>query len=303
MDPVSFDTFFVSVFSNLSWKEAGLLCEGIEWWYLSIWDFKIIRFLLQQEYSFVKHRLLSKIINRLKEPEVGSFTKRFFKYSLDLEVMKLVLSIDVDDDEMQELKDKAFMVLNNSMLMESSARRHEMSEEDPLFTPTMAFHSLYIEHFPNNYPGEIDWERGLFDRDTIKQYWIDDPAMLRIWKVALFKALDWVREFEKAGLVSDFLLLSRIVVGEYMMKHPNSPINCFSLGPFLLMQSVESGGAVALSVRLEEDDVVTDLFYNYYELLILYRKGYRELKEWSDRLLATHASAIAAMNAAAAAQP
>jgi len=213
--------------------------------------------------------------------------------------VKLALSIDDDDDEMQELKDKAFMVLNNSMLLESSARRHEMSEEDPLFTP-MAFHSLYTEHFPNNYPGEIDWERGLFDKDSIKQYWIDDPAMLRIWKVALFKGLDWVREFEKAGLISDFLLLSRIVVGEDSMKHPNSPINCFSFGPFLVMQSVECGGAVALSVRLEEDDVVTDLFYNYYELLILYRKGYRELKEWSDMLLATHASAIAAMNHAAA---
>ena len=63
---------------------------------------------------------------------------------------------------------------------------------------------------------------------------------------------------------------------------------------------MEFGGAVALSVRLEEDDAVTDLFYNYYEFLRLYQKGYQELKEWNDRLLATHASAIAAINHAAA---
>ena len=296
MDPVSFETFFVSAFSNLSWKEADLLCEGIEWWYLSIWDFKIVRFLFQQEHTFVKHRLLSKIINRLNEPEVGRFTEVFFKYSLDLEVMKLALSIDDDDDEMQELKDKSFMILNNTMLVRSMARRDEMSKEDPLYGHTMEFYSLFVENVPNDYPGEIDLERGLFDfdKDTIKQYWIDDPSMLQMWKVALFKTLKWVREFEKAGLVSDYLLLSRIILAvESRQKH------CFSLGPFLVMMSVESGGAVALSVRLEEDDAVIDLFYNYYSFLILYRKGYRKLKEWGERTLATHAAATAAIEHAA----
>ena len=90
-----------------------------------------------------------------------------------------------------------------------------MSQDDPLFSYTMAFHALYTEHIPDSYPGEVDWVRGLFDKDSIEQYWVDEPAMLRMWKVAFFKALKWVQELEKAGIVSDYLLLS---VGSYKVK-------------------------------------------------------------------------------------
>ena len=205
--------------------------------------------------TFVKHRILNKILSRLND-EVIPFTGRFFKYSLDIEVMKLAVSIDDDDadDGMRQLKDMAFTVINNSILLKSAIRRREMSQEDPLFSYTMAFHALYTEHIPDGYPGVVDWVRGLFDKDSIEQYWVDEPAMLRMWKVAFFKVLKWVQELEKAGMVSDYLLLSRIIQGEDVRKHPNSPINNFSLGPSLVMKSVDFGGAVAMSVRLGDEE-------------------------------------------------
>ena len=138
-----------------------------------------------------------------------------------------------------------------------------------------------------------DWVRGLFDKDSIEQYWVDEPAMLRMWKVAFFKALKWVQELEKAGIVSDYLLLSRIVQGEDVRKHPNSPINNFSLGPFLVMKSVDFGGAVAMSVRLgdEGEGIMTDLFYNFYSsFLKLYRAGFPASVDYSNRVLAAHHS-------------
>ena len=295
MDPISFETFLVSMFSNPSSEEAHILCEGIEWYYLSIWDFKIVRFLLKEEHTFVKHRILNKILSRLND-EVIPFTGRFFKYSLDIEVMKLAVSIDDDDadDGMRQLKDMAFTVINNSILLKSAIRRREMSQDDPLFSYTMAFHALYTEHIPDEYPGEVDWVRCLFDKDSIEQYWVDEPAMLRMWKVAFFKALKWVQELEKAGIVSDYLLLSRIVQGEDVRKHPNSPINDFSLGPFLVMKSVDFGGAVAMSVRLgdEGEGIMTDLFYDFYSFLKLYRAGFPASVDYSDRVLAARHSQI-----------
>ena len=69
MDPISFETFLVLMFSNPSSEEAHILCEGIEWYYLSIWDFKIVRFLLKEEHTFVKHRILNKILSRLNASE------------------------------------------------------------------------------------------------------------------------------------------------------------------------------------------------------------------------------------------
>ena len=41
-----------------------------------------------------------------------------------------------------------------------------MNEQDPLLAHTMAFHALYTEHIPDSYPGEVDWVRGLFDKDS-----------------------------------------------------------------------------------------------------------------------------------------
>ena len=117
------------------------------WYYLSIWDFKIVRFLLKEKHTFVKHHMLDEILNRLNEED--HFTGKFFKYSLDIEVMKLAVSIDDDDadDGMRQLKDMAFTVINNSILLKSAIRRREMSQDDPLFSyTTMAFHALYTEH-------------------------------------------------------------------------------------------------------------------------------------------------------------
>ena len=239
-----------------------------------------------------KHHLLDTILNRLdNEGSEDGFTARFFKHSLDLVVMELALSIEIDDDDnddnMRSLKDTAFTVINNSILVKSVTRRHEMSQEDPLFVHGMAFHSLYTECFPDSYP-PVNWVSGQFDKDTIKQYWAGKPAMFRMWKVALFKALKLIQDLEKAGLVSDYLLLSRIIQGEDVLKHPNSPINNFSFGPFLIMKSVEFGGALAMSVRLKYEEDMTDLFYDYYSFLKLYRAGFPAAVDHSNRISAAH---------------
>ena len=161
-----------------------------------------------------------------------------------------------------------------------------MSQEDPLYAHGMAFSTFYKEHIPSSWPGlvSIDWDNYSLEKATIEQYWVDEPAMLRIWKVALFKALEWVHELEREGCISDYLLLSRIIQGEEIMRRPNSPISSLSLGPFLIMQSVESGGAVALSVKMNNEGRMTDLFYNYYEFVKLCRKGFRkefEMSPWA----------------------
>ena len=81
--------------------------------------------------------------------------------------MKLAVSIDDDDDDgMRQLKDMAFTVIHNSILVKSVSRRGELKEDDPLLAHTMAFHALYTEHIPDSYPGEVDWVRGLFDKDS-----------------------------------------------------------------------------------------------------------------------------------------
>ena len=136
----------------------------------------------------------------------------------------------------------------------------------------------------------VDWERGLFDKESIEQSWVDDPGILQMWRAAFYKALKWVQQLEKAGVVSDYLILSRIIQGEDVSRHPNSPINFYSFGPFLIMKSVEYGGAVSMSVRLEEEDVMTNIFYDYYSFLKLYRTGFPAIVDYSQRVLASHHS-------------
>jgi len=285
MDPTSFKR----ILSVLS-KPFNLL--DIEFWFTT--DFQIARFLLRGDNNIcglIKKRILDQVCHLLDdEGSEDGFTERFFKYSLDLDVMELALSIDDDDGNqvgLRQLKDTAFTVINNSILVKSVTRRHEMSQEDPLFVHGMAFHSLYTECFPDSYP-PVNWVSGQFDKDTIKQYWEGKPAMFRMWKVALFKALKLIQDLEKAGLVSDYLLLSRIIQGEDVLKHPNSPINNFSFGPFLIMKSVEFGGALAMSVRLKNEENMTDLFYDYYSFLKLYRAGFPAAVDHSNRISAAH---------------
>jgi len=294
MDPTSFGSI-LSVFSDPSETETFMLFDLIDTEFGSRRDFQIARFLLGGDNNVygAKHHLLDTILNRLDhEGSEDGFTARFFKHSLDLVVMELALSIEIDDDDnddnMRSLKDTAFTVINNSILVKSVAKRHEMNQEDPLFVHGMAFHSLYTECFPDSYPGEVNWVSGQFDKDTIQQYWVNEQTMFRMWKVALFKALKWVQELEKAGLVSDYLLLSRIIQGEDVLKHPNSPINNFSFGPFLIMKSVEFGGALAMSVRLKNEENMTDLFYDYYSFLKLYRAGFPAAVDHSNRISAAH---------------
>ena len=222
----------------------------------------------------------------------SSFTERFFYHSLDIDVMRVLASIEVVgfNGDLHQLKEAAHMVLACSTLRKSIAKRRETSREDPLYAHSMEFSTFYKEHIPSSWPGlvSIDWDNNSSERESIEQYWVDEPAMLRIWKVALFKALEWVYKLEREGCISDYLLLSRIIQGEEIMRRPNSPINSFSLGPFLIMQSVESGGAVALSVKMDKEGYMTDLFYNYYEFVKLCRKGFRkefEMSPWASSVI------------------
>lgn len=311
LDPLSFEVFLESTFSNSSLHDTNVLLGMIDMKFSSRRAFQIAKHLLRGDNNvcgILKRKLLGRIRFELEdENERGDndFSERFFLYSMDLEVMRVLISIEGDGDdghpeELHLLKDFALLVLNKTIMIKGVARRQGMTKDDPIFLQIIAFNSLFNKHIPKSFPGMVDGDDNLSVRDSIKQYWVDDPSMIQIWKVALFKALKWVYELEIEGRLSDYLLISRIIQGEEIIKLPNSPINNFSLAAFLIMKSVDCAGAVSMSVRLESKEGLTDLFCDYYEFLRLYEKGFRELKELSERMLATHSAAIAAVNHAAA---
>ena len=90
----------------------------------------------------------------------------------------------------------------------------------PSLCKTKAFASLCNKHVPKNCPGEVYWDDNslVLVRDSIEQYWIDEPDMIRLWKVALFKALEWVYKLQIEGRISDYLLVSRSIQGEMITR-------------------------------------------------------------------------------------
>eukprot|EP00579_Thalassiosira_antarctica_P025568 CAMPEP_0202023022 /NCGR_PEP_ID=MMETSP0905-20130828/50904_1 /ASSEMBLY_ACC=CAM_ASM_000554 /TAXON_ID=420261 /ORGANISM="Thalassiosira antarctica, Strain CCMP982" /LENGTH=785 /DNA_ID=CAMNT_0048585307 /DNA_START=386 /DNA_END=2743 /DNA_ORIENTATION=- len=294
MDPLSFNTILVAAFSNTSATGTQLLFEILDLDFVSSRDFQIAKFLLQGDNNAcgsLKHIMLSQM-SHLDDDDY--FLRGFVQHSLDLEVMRLAVSIDDDDDDDNDLQSTVFVVLNNFILSKGGHRRQNMDQDDPIFVHTMAFHSLYTEHIPADWPGLIgssfSWKNDSIKKDSIKQYWIDEnPTMFRMWKVAILKLLKWVHDVEKEGCIFEYLLVSRVMLGE-MIDLQHSPISNFSFGPFLVMKAMEYGGAVSLSVRLRNEDDFTDLFCDYYNFLNLYSTGFPALIERRDRLLAAHHS-------------
>jgi len=75
-----------------------------------------------------------------------------------------------------------------------------------------------------------------------------------------------------------------------MIDGHHSPITNFSFGPFLLMKSVEYGGAVSLSVKLRTMGDFVGFFKDCYEFLHLFSKAFPALAEYHDSVLAQHYS-------------
>lgn len=62
--------------------------------------------------------------------------------------------------------------------------------------------------------------------------------MLQMWKNVILKCLKWFHDVEKEGCTSEYLLVSRLILGQ-LVDPQHSPINNFSFGSFLVMRAVE----------------------------------------------------------------
>ena len=292
MDPLSFATILAAAFSNSSEESARLLFDLLDIDLVLRRDFQIAAYILRGDNTTVQHSLLNQISYLLDDESNENFYAGFFQHSLDLEVMRLAMSFGDDFVDMNGLKESAFIMLHNSILVKGSNRRQRMTTDDPIYTLGMECHAIYTENTPDDWPGLIDenhsWANDSIERDSIKQTLIEDKRLFLMWKAAILKLLNWVHKLEKAHAISDFLVVYRLILGEYIRDCMHSPISVFSFSPFLIKKSVEFGGAISMSVRLNDEDDLTDFFHEYYEFLKLFRTGFQALHEYSDRIVAAH---------------
>jgi len=157
----------------------------------------------------LKDTMIAQMSNLDDEEGTSGCLRGFIKHSLDIEVMRLGCSImdaeEVDDDFYSlNLKDAAFILLNNTILSKGSRRRQKMTNtDDPLYRHTMAFHSVYTENIPDEWPGLMDdsfsWKNASIDKESIEQYWMHDTAETKMWRAAILKMLKWAHDVEKGG--------------------------------------------------------------------------------------------------------
>jgi hypothetical protein len=257
-------------------------------------DFIIAKILLQKGVADVCGPLLMYMDSIGFDDEEGNpnnFAKSFITHSLDVDIMRFAMSLDDIEGDMN-LKETALILVNNSIFALSS-RLPTMTVDEPLFELSMECASRFTEHIPDEWPGvdgSYAWGSDKVDRESIKQYWIDEPDLLQMWRLAIFKLLKWVHEVEEGGHIFEYLLRSKDIYAGMTMHRQQFPINNFSFGPFLVMKAVEYGGAVSLSVKLRTQDDFTTFFSDYYDYLHVYSGGFPTLIRYMERVLAKHHS-------------
>jgi hypothetical protein len=219
----------------------------------------------------------------------NAFVKKFITHSTDLEVMRLLVSFEGDDynDDSYDrvtMRRNALALLFNIVFSVGSDLRRGLNQEDPLSQTIFEFHSLYVEHVPDEWPcsGAIVDSFTIAEKESIKQYWLDYPEMWGMWRLAILNLLKWVHKVEIEGYTFEYLLCSNIL-SEIVDTHT---ISNFSFGPFLVMKSVEYGGAVSLSVKLRTQDDFTTFFSDYYDFLHITSKGFRAIVRFNEEIIA-----------------
>lgn len=230
-----------------------------------------------------------------EEGELSDFAKSFITHSLDIEVMRYAVTFGEEQHiDFGNLKESSLILLNN-IILSMGSRLPKMNMENPVYHLSMDFHSLFTEHVPDEWPGvqgAYTWGSRPVAIESIKQYWISNPAMFNMWRLAIMKSLKWVHDLELGGHVFEYLLRSRRIFGEMTVDRQAYPINNFSFGPFLVMKAVEYGGSVSLSVKMICHDDYSSFFYDFYDFLHVFCKCYPALVHFMNTTLAEHHSYI-----------
>jgi hypothetical protein len=225
-----------------------------------------------------------------------SFSRKFFLYAMDDDIMRLAVSTDSDGED-EELAEKtratAFMILNTCVIPKCKRRSHRMAQDDPIFVHSTAFHALYTLHVPKPWPCQMARQlnpssRDWWSKEKLEKYWQDeDPIVFQMWKQAIVKLLEWVRNLEEEDRIYDFLLVNKIVLYQGR-EYSQSPISDTSFVRFLVVRSLECGGAVSLSVRLRNKEDFTELFGNYFEMIDFYTAAFPVLWDHAEQFRAQH---------------
>ena len=168
-----------------------------------------------------------------------------------------------------------------------------MAQDDTIFVHSTAFHALYTLHVPKPWPCQMARQlnpssRDWWSKEKLEKYWQDeDPIVFQMWKQAIVKLLEWVRNLEEEDRIYDFLLVNKIVLYQGR-EYSQSPISDTSFVRFLVVRSLECGGAVSLSVRLRNKEDFTELFGNYFEMIDFYTAAFPVLWDHAEQFRAQH---------------
>ena len=111
-----------------------------------------------------------------------------------------------------------------------------------------------------------------------------------MWRLAIFKMINWAHEVERKELILDYLLHSRNAFATMLIEKGHNPINNFSFSQFIVAQAVEYGGAVSFSVNLRTRDDYTNFFVEYYDFVRVLSEGFPSLIQYVDETMAHHHS-------------
>ena len=230
----------------------------------------------------------------ISDDEPNDLIRNFIIHGLDIELMKLAVSLDENDDDDINLRDYTLIQLINIVINRGS-RLPSLNVKHPLYILSMECHSLYTEHVPDDWPGvdgTFTWGHDPIEKKIIQQYWKNEPAMLHMWRSAILKLLEWVRKLEMGRFTFEYLLRSRLIFGNMAIDRTPSPTNNFSFGPFLVMKAFEYGGAVSMSAKVKTRSDLTHLFLDYYNFLRIFDQGFPLLVRYRDTMLADHFSYV-----------
>ena len=148
IDPMSLKAIIGAAFSEISPDEEHDLFGAIDFGHTSR-DFQIFKYILMCNagpLTFMKHDVLQAMTNMNYDGDGGCrFLRLFFQHSLDIEIMKLALSLNGDfgDEYDDQLKQSALILLNNTILSEGGRRRPALHDSnDPLLDTMMTYHAM-----------------------------------------------------------------------------------------------------------------------------------------------------------------
>lgn len=270
---------------------AELFNEVLDLYFESSRDFQVAGLLLRSDHLTISTQAKLAILDHCisnPDEENGFAVRNFFRFQLDMACIRLALALtdyEYGSDE-DNLRQAVMCALNNIILVKGTTRQSRMTPSDPLYDPIMDLSDVYSRHFPDTWPGEYSADDSM-SRESIRKSF-DDPQQFRLWKGAILEALDWTHNIETKGLEVDCILVLRIIHGNNVDVNSRETINCFTAGAFLIARAMSFGGAVSMSTKLVSEDDLSDFFFDFYQFINDYSKGWPVMVKYSKDMLAEY---------------